>query len=214
MADQLGIYNGALLICGERFLGSLTEERGPRRLLDHVWNTGGVRACLEEGQWHFATRTTRIAYDQAVTPQFGYARAFSKPTDWVLTCAVCSDEYFRSPLVRYADEIDYWFADLDTIYVSYVSDDSEFGNNLARWPEAFREFVQAHFASRIILKLSNSVDELKKVEAIREDFLTRAKNKNAMQGPTVFPARGSWGLARNRNVSRRDGGGFSGNLIG
>jgi hypothetical protein len=48
--------------------------------------------------------------------------AFAKPTDWVDTSAVCQDEYFRVPLLQYADEVGYWFADLDEIYVKYVSD--------------------------------------------------------------------------------------------
>ena len=107
MTDRLSIYNGALMLAGERFLASLTEEREPRRLLDHVWDTGGLKACLEMGQWAFAMRTTQVDYDTSVEPGFGYHRAFVKPDDWVLTSAVCEDEFFRSPLLRYWDEAGY-----------------------------------------------------------------------------------------------------------
>ena len=212
--NQLDLYNGALLLVGERFIASLSEEREPRRLLDRVWSSGGVKACLEKGQWSFAMRTIQADYDPSITPTFGYSRAFAKPDDWVLTSALCSDEYFRSPLTRYVDEAQYWYSDLDTIYVRYVSDDADYGGDLANWPESFREFVEAHFASKIILKLKNSEEELKTMIALRDKRLEEAKNASAMTGPTAFPARGSWSNSRNRFPNRRDGGGFTGNLIG
>lgn len=212
MSDQLSIYNGALLHCGERFLATLTEQREPRRLLDRVWSSNGVITCLEMGQWNFAMRTVQIDYDPSIQPSFGYNRAFQKPADWVLTSGLCEDEFFRSPLLRYWDEANYWYSDLDTMYARYVSSDVNYGLNLNKWPESFREFVEAHFASKIILKLSNSEEEVKRVEALRLKFLKTAKSRAAMAEPTSFPAQGSWSRSRNRFPNRRDGGPASGNL--
>lgn len=214
MADQLSIYNGALLICGEGFLANLTEEREPRRLLDFVWSDNGVKECLEAGQWNFAMRSSQIDYDPAVEPEWGFSRAYSKPTDWVLTSAVCSDEFFRSPLLRYVDEAGYWYGDLDTIYVRYVSSSITYGMNMGNWPEAFTKFVQAHFASRIVMRLSSSEPDHERVRKIKDRQLLEARNRSAMTGPTAFSARGNWTLSRNRFPSRRDGGGGSGSLIG
>jgi hypothetical protein len=139
MTTKLQLYNNALLLCGERALGSLTEEREPRRLLDQVYDTDGIKKCLEMGQWKFAMRTIQIDYDPDVSPTFGYQRAFDKPTDWVVTSSVCSDEYFRAPLLQYTDEAGYWYADLNTIYVRYVSDDAQYGKNIGSWPGSFLE---------------------------------------------------------------------------
>ena len=214
MADKLSVYNGALLVCGERFLANLEEEREPRRLLDHVWANNGVRTCLEEGIWFFAMRVVQIDYDPSVEPPYGYKRAFQKPDDWVVTASVCSDEYFRVPLTMYADDSGFLYSDLDTIYAQFVSDDITYGNDLSTWPETFREFVEAHFASKIILKLSNSDEELARVMKRRQACLTDAKNKSLMAQPTTFPAQGSWSRARNRFPNRRDGGNTSGSLIG
>lgn len=216
MTTQLDIYNGALLVCGERFLASLTEEREPRRLLDRVWSANGVKTCLEMGQWNFAMRSAQIDYDTSVQPSFGYGRAFVKPDDWVLTSAVCEDEFFRAPLTRYWDEAGYWYSDLDTIYVRFVSSDVLYGLNLNKWPDSFREYVEAFFASKIIKKLSNSEDEEERVFKEMKAKLKTAKSRAAMAEPTSFPARGAWGLARNRFPNRRDGGnsGSNGNLIG
>ena len=214
MTTQLDLYNGALLLCGERFLSTLTEQREPRRLLDRVWSSNGIQTCLEMGQWNFAMRTVQIDYDSSIAPSFGYNRAFQKPADWVLTSGVCSDEFFREPLTRYFDETGYWYSDLDTIYVRFVSSDVNYGMNLNKWPDSFREFVEAFFASKIILKLSNSQGEAERVENIRKACLKTAKSRAAMAEPTAFPARGNWSKSRNRFPSRRDGGNVSGSLIG
>lgn len=214
MADRLSIYNDALLLVGERALASLTEDREPRRLLDQVWNNGGVEMCLEEGQWRFAMCTLRVDYDPDIEPEFGYNRAFSKPDDWIATSSVCSDEFFRVPLLRYVDEAGYWYTDIDQIYVRYISSDANYGWNINSWPRSFAEFVSAHFASKITLKLSNDEDRLKLILGLREKLLRKAKSKTAMEDPTSFPAQGRWTKSRMRYGNRRDGGSNTGGLIG
>lgn len=212
MTDRLTVYNNALLIAGERALSSLTEDREPRRLLDQVWNSNGVKKCLSQGQWKFAMRTVMIDYDPSIEPGFGYRRAFEKPTDWVVTSAVCQDEYFRQPLIGYFDEAQYWYADLDTIYVRYVSDDASYGLDLTNWPDLFEEFVSTYFASKIVLKLTNGQEKLKGILAILKKAKSEAKSADAMADPTKFPAPGEWARARYRS-QRRDGG-SRGSLIG
>jgi hypothetical protein len=221
MTSRLSIYNDALLLCGERSITSLTVEEEGRRLLDQVWNNGGVRACLEEGQWMFAMRTIQIDYDPGIQPDYGYARGFDKPDDWVLTSAVCGDEFFRTPLLRYVDEAGFWFSDLDTIYVRYVSDDATYGGDLSLWPQSFVDFVAAHFASKIIIKLSNSEEKIRLFlnperpeHGIRGRAMTRARSRCAMASPTMIPAQGQWSSSRRRGTNSSDRGNISGNLTG
>lgn len=217
MTTRLELYNAALLICGERFISSLTEDREPRHLLDHVWDNDGVKQCLESGQWRFAMRAVRLDYDTAIDPEFGYRRAFSKPTDWCATAAVCSDEYFNAPLTQYIEETGYWFCDLDELYVRYVSNDSSFGGDLSLWPAKFADFVATFFASKIILKLTSDEKKRNAILHPRDGLLVRArkeaKSLDAMAGPTVFPARGSWVSSRGTGWGRRDRGSRS-NLTG
>ena len=223
MSDRLSLYNDALLLCGERSLASLTENREPRYLLDQVWEHNGVTFCLEQGQWFFAMRTAQTDYDPDVEPPFGYNRAFSKPVDWVLTSSLCSDEFFREPLTRYTDEAGYWYSDLDTIYVRYVSNDEADGLNLAGWPESFHQYVAAYFASLVILKISNDdrrVAILTNPTNPRASLLGRrlllAKSRCAMAEPTKFAAQGNWSSSRLGGWPRRnwDGGNTGGNLLG
>lgn len=224
--SRLLIYNGALLLCGERRLANLSENVEPRHLLDNVWNNGGVKTCLEQGQWRFAMRTVLIDYDPGIQPGFGYRRAFEKPSDWCVTAALCQDEFFRTPLLRYSDEAGYLYADLDALYWRYVSNDDAFGMNLGKWPELFREFVEAHFASKVIRKITS--DEAKISHILGEDgsgerrgalaaARRKAKNKDAMADPTRMQAQGGWTRAR-QGYGGRGGpmgdGGSSGSLIG
>lgn len=219
--SRLSLYNDALLMAGERALATLSDAVESRNLLDTVWNNNGVDACLEEAQWEFAMRTIQIDSDPGITPSYGYAYAFDKPTDWILTSALCSDEFFRAPLDRYVDEAGFWFADITPVYVRYVSNDSNYGGNMALWPRSFTEFVAAHFASKIILKITNDETRLKLFinpenpqKSVRGQALLNAKSRCAMAGPTAFSAMGSWSLARQRGVNRRDGGNTSGSLTG
>lgn len=218
---RLQLYNDALLLCKERAIASLTVEEEPRRLLDQVWNNGGVNRCLEEAQWEFAMRTLRIDYDPSVTPDFGYQRAFEKPSDWILTSALCSDEYFRVPVTGYVDESGYWYSDLDTLYVRMISNDAVYGGDLSKWPQSFCDFVAAHFASKIVAKLTSDekllimfINPERPQHSIRGQALLHAKSRCAMSGPTTFPAQGNWTAARNRGITRRDGGRTGGSLIG
>lgn len=218
---RLDLYNKALLACGERFLATLAEDREPRRLLDHVWDTGGVDYCLEQGAWQFAMRTGRIEVDPSFTPDFGYRNAFEKPEDWVSTWGVCSDEYFRTPLNEYADEVGHWFADIEPIYVQFVSNDATYGADLSKWPASFADYVGNYFASKIVGKLGGDKSEQLRAllgppgapeRGALQISLHKAKSLAARTQPARFPAEGSWTIAR-RGRTRRDGGN-RGSLIG
>ena len=170
------------------------------------------RHALRWGQWHFAMRTVKIDYDPAIEPDFGYTRAFDKPSDWVLTSGLCSDEYFRQPLLAYMDESGYWYADEDVIYVRYVSDDEDYGTDLNKWPNSFEDYVAAYFAEHVAPKLHGfDVNKLALIVSEKDRRLKVAKNKAAMALPTMMPARGSWSRARQRGV-RGDRGNIGGDL--
>ena len=213
---RLKIYNGALLNCEERPLAALTDDVEGRYALDEIWNDGGVRYCLEQAQWKFAMRSAKMTYDPAIAPDWGYRHGVAKPTDWVATSAVCQDEYYRVPLLQYADEIQYWFFDLEDIYVKWVSDAANYGSDLSKWPASFTEYVKGHFAEKVIARLSGgNEDRIARVVKLADKAKFLAKSKDAMAGPTTFPAQGAWLRSRfGRNNGSRDGGNRSGNLTG
>lgn len=221
--DRLALYNGALMLAGETFLATLTEQREPRRLLDQVWDVGGVRACIEKAQWHFAMRAVRLDHDPAYARDWGYAYAFSKADDWVQTSAVCSDEFFRTPITSYQDEVGYWYADVDPIYIRYVSDDAAFGGNMSKWPASFCNFVKCYFASEILPKLAGDrAEQMRRImgppgqpeKGQLHITFHMAKSSAAFGQPTQYPAQGAWSSARRGNRAGNRDGGNRGSLIG
>jgi hypothetical protein len=213
MPSQLSLYNGALLMLGERKLQSLTENREARRLLDTVWERDVVRECLEKGQWRFALRTQEIEYTPSIEPPFGYQYAFDRPDDLVGTAAVCSDEYFREPLLDYQLEGAYWFADINPIYVRYVSDDEQFGRDYSLWASSFTRVVEATMAEAIVERITQDKEQWKIIRAKMKDYLTDAKSGDVMEEPTKFPPPGSWVRSRRGRRSALDRGSRT-NLIG
>lgn len=195
-ASQLTIYNEALRLCEERRLATLSEARKPRFLLDDVWNDGGVLACLEEGSWNFGMRTVQVTYDPTIQPDFGFIHAFAHPADWVRSEGVAVDPYFETPLTRYSDERGYWWADLEVLFVRYVSNDAQYGMNLTLWPESFKQFVGAHFASKVVGSLTKDKEVQAAVAKARKDTLMAARGKDGLNEPPGFFPRGQLSRAR------------------
>lgn len=208
MTTQLSLYNGALLALKERKLASLSDNTEARRALDSAWE-GAVKYCLEEGFWTFALRTAKITKDLNFTASFGYKNKFIKPTDFVRLAGLCYDEYLNVPLNAYTDEAGAWYADVDTIYVSYVSDDASYGGNMGRWPESFTNFVQLYLADTAGGRITGKDGTVK--DAF-DDAEKEARSKDAMNKPTKFMPQGRFTAAR----GGRSGGdrGNKGSLIG
>jgi hypothetical protein len=202
-ASKLSLYNGALALLKERPLASLAENREPRRALDTAWDGGAVKACLEDGQWKHAKRTVMLDASPSITPGFGYQYGFDKPTDCVRIVGVWSDEMLTQPFRQYREESGYWFGTLETMYVSYVSDDVDYGMDLSLWPQSFVELVEAELAKKVAGPQTEKGEEMEKVRATR---LTEALSHDATGDPTKYPPAGNWVRARGgRGGSYRDG---------
>lgn len=209
---KLQIYNGALRLLEERKLSSLSENREPRRVLDDIWDEGAIDACLEMGLWNFATRSVKAEYSPSVEPPFGLAFAFDKPTDWIQTAAVCYDAHYTTPCIQYVDEAGYWFADVDTLYIKYVSNLNTYGADLSLWPQSFAKMVQAYMALEAVGRITGNKTDRQVVEREFNLRLSAARNKDAMNEPTKFPAVGSW--VGSRGSSGRGDRGYRNRLIG
>lgn len=196
MASKLTLYNGALTCLGERKLASLTENREPRFKLDDIWDNDLVDRVLQHGQWNFATRTVELTASTSTTPAFGYQFAFDKQNDHIRTVGVASDEYFINPLTQYTDEAAWWFADIEVIYVRYISNDSQYGNDFSLWPANFTEYVEFYLAYKVAPRLTgveySETGLLKKMKL----QLGEAKATDAMESPTKFPPKGNWASSR------------------
>jgi hypothetical protein len=210
MASRLSLYNNALsTYLGERTLASLTEDRKPRRILDRVYDEALI-FCLEQGQWNFAMRAVEIGASESVESEFGQRYVFTKPEDWIRTCAVSSDDRFQTPITTYADETEYWVADVDPIYVRYISSDPDFGLNLGIWPSTFTEYVTVSLARRACIGVTSdkamfrdlmNLERRARLDAMAKDALNEAQPRFAPPGTWVTSRTGGKTLGR-RNYQR------------
>lgn len=197
MTTTLSLANGALrLLKSNRPLTQSEYTNGTReqaRAVKAAIDGGALTYCLEAGQWKFAMRTAMVDASPSVEPDFGYAYAFDKPTDFVRTSSVYSDEYMQCPLSDYRDEAGFWFSSFETIYVRYVSDDAQYGMDMSLWPQSFVKFVEAHLASEIAGPLTG---EGKDMLRLRKTLLGEALGLDAMADPTRMLPAGNWAKAR------------------
>lgn len=194
--SRLTIYQGACAIIGERKLLTTTENRLVRRELDGVWDRGGINTCLASGLWHFAKRAIQWNYDPSFTPPFGYQCVFELPSDWVRWMSVCTDSYFNQPLLQCSTEGQYFYCDLQQLYVAYVSNDPGFGMNMAAWPDKFQRYVEAYFGAEVCQRVTGSDKKTLEVQNARDRLLNEAKSTDAMNESTTLLPAGNWRQAR------------------
>jgi hypothetical protein len=212
--SRLQLYQIAARAVGERSVDSLTESSETRRLLDEVWSqgNGAVRYWLEQGYWDFATRAVKLDPSSDVTMDFGYSEAFEKPSDFVRLDMISADERFSYPLTDFEIEGNYIFADVDPLYLRFISDDADFGGDFSKWPETFTMWAGHDLGYRALSsRLKNDTDDERLQKKVKR-LLVDARSKDAQQAPPRFPPPSSWEQARyGRRGSER---GKRGRLIG
>jgi len=206
MTTRLALYNRGLRYCGQSKIASLTEESESRRVMDDVWDEGAIDSCLEQGLWNFATRTISLSYSPSVTTPFGYLNAFDIPTDWIRTFQISTDANFVTPLNDFQETTGYWLCNFEDIYVRYISNDSEYGNDLSRWPKSFERYFALFMAVEAAPRLRANGEAQDQLKKDLEDALHDARSKDAANTGTKFPPSGGWLTAR-RGANR--GVGFS-----
>jgi hypothetical protein len=193
---QLTLYQGACAVLGERILQSLTENREVRRALDDIWNRDWLSTCLANGLWHFAKRAIQWNYDPSYTPPFGYQCVFEIPSDWVRWMSVAVDPYYENPLLQCSTEGQFFYCDLQQLWVAYVSNDPGFGMNFAAWPENFTRYVEAYGAAEVCQRVTGDENKTNAVQQKREMLLNKAKSTDAMNESTTLLPAGNWRQAR------------------
>lgn len=180
MADRLAIYRGALRLLGNGAgLSSLTETNPTRFRLDEAW-ADSVNYMLAKGLWNFAMRSVELTEDEDVEPLFGRLYAFSKPDDWVRTASISQDGTFREGYEQYEDETDWWYADINPLYVRYVSDDDEYGWNVGAWRQPFAKALEAYLAYECGLPISSDKSNRNDLYNVFTKLLKEAKTLDAV----------------------------------
>jgi hypothetical protein len=175
------------------------DDESPRKVaLDYALDHKAVETVLELISWGFARQSVKLTADDVVDPQWGFQNAFAVPSDMIRINAISGDEYFRNAIPYYREE-DYFFCDVDSVYVSYVS--SNFATALSSWPAYFHNLVAAEIAKRCGTVPGANIG---KAMAKYKEYKSEAYNTDAQRNPPQVIATGSWVGARDWYPTRRN----------
>jgi len=181
MTSRLELYNGALAHLSTIRLANLTENRGERFELDAVYDKV-VAGCLAAGGRKFAKRSAMLTYNQEVDVEFGKMYPFDVPDDFVRLMKIASDEEMKHE-IDFEYEHGQWFCNEQTIYIAYVSDDEEYGMDLALWPPSFTEYAESSLAYRSSIPITKDRGTRNDLIILNRQHLQTAKKYDAIGEP-------------------------------
>lgn len=167
--SQLGLYNEALVLLGQRKLDDLSENRESRRRLDdafrldsslnaYPYKAGAIMYCLEMVKPNFASEIAVLNSPTASTTIFSYKHTL--PTDCVCVVKPYSDNKLDQPVSKSVIQNRLLYTDFSTIYLRYITENREFNE----WDESFGMFVAAYLAKECAPRLApDKVAEIDKV---------------------------------------------------
>ena len=202
MASKLSIYRGALRLLGPHELAALTDDRPERYQLDDAWDDAAAYV-LQDGLWNFAIRSATVT--QSGTTIAGWDYAFTKPTDLVRLVGISNESTFLVGFEDYQDQGGKWYANVDTLYVRYVSNDASYGLSIASWPASFAKAMEAYLAFETGLPVSGDRGNRNDLFQLYRSRLARAKALDAFDESVKFPPAGRLVRSRYGNRLSKDG---------
>lgn len=203
MVTKLQLYNECLGHLGPVRLGAsgLTENRSDRREIDAVYD-GVLQGMLERGLWFFALRSVMIEPDTDVDARFGLPYTYSMPTDYVRLRSICTDEAQTQEDRTYKREGRVIFSVYPVLYLTYVSNDTNYGLNLGAFSQLYAEAVAAELAYKSGLPIAKDRGTKNDLFVIKKRILVEAKRLEAVDERVKEKPPGTWSLSRSGRNDR------------
>ena len=183
---KLGIYNGALLLLGQRALASDTEAREPRFDLDNLYDNGGVDYCLEMVKPRYASKVIFLtgATPTAIT-QLTWQTDLPD-ADFLALVDLFADGKLEQPIEKFYREADFVLSDFENLYCRYIQDFATSG--LTNMTPSFGRVVMAYFARELSVKYDpDSYDGIDKELAARVQIIADIELANEPQTMGLLP---------------------------
>jgi hypothetical protein len=202
MATKLSLYRTALRFLGPHELATDTDDRPERYQLDDVYDDA-IAYMLEQGLWNFAMRSAVLT--ASGSPIAGWDYTFSKPSDIVRLAGISYEPTYSQGFEDYQDQNGKWYANVDTLYVRYVSNNSSYGLDLAKWPPTFAKATAAYMAFESGLPISGDRANRNDIFSLHKSLLARSKTLDAFDESVKREPAGRLVRARLASRSGRDG---------
>lgn len=202
MVGKLQMYNMVLGHLGPTRFSTLNDNRPDRREIDAVWDQS-VQAMLERGCWFFALRTQLITPDNDVATRFGFTYAYRLPNDYVRLRLISLDEAQRIEDPDYRREGAYVFSNQAQLYVTFVSNDVNYGLNLGRWTQMFADATACEMAFNCGLPIMKDRGTKNDLFVIKKRMLDEAKRLDAVDERVKGKPTSSWVNSRMGSLGSR-----------
>lgn len=211
---QLSLYNMALTRhLGQGKLLSLTENNKSRRALDACY-VAVLDECLEQGYWKHARKDVPLTGVDMTNSDFspadfgldfvntsGFSYAFRLDVDY----ADCLQFYILSlteersvPFNDYKFANGIILANVDMLYMTYISNHVSYGLNYALWSPVFSRWVGCALAESICYEITQDKSLVEIIEKRAKRYKREALSRDFMEGPTQRLPQGSWVMSRFR----------------
>ena len=197
MTDAVGICNLALQRLGAKSITSLAEDSTAGRECNRVYNHARDSE-LRSHPWSFARTRAQIAAD-STAPSFGFANAFSLPSDYVRLLPARSVANTSVTLGGIDASIDWQIegrkiltndkSRLDIVYLKTVTDPNDFDT-------LFVDLLVSRIAMDVAEKVTQSNTKKANAEGRYKVAKDEAKKANAFERPPQEAPEDTWVLAR------------------
>lgn len=175
MASDASIASDALILLGLTAIADLEQDTQSARDIRAVYEQCRDE-LIEEHPWRFARARVALAR-LAATPTWGYAYAFSLPSDCIKVIeAVPASPHEIEGGKLLSDE-----KTVSVLYVRRVKDPNAM-------PPLFRAALAAKLAARVAFKLKGQ-SEVERMEGLFKERISKAKAANAFESEDVEPTR-------------------------
>jgi len=189
--DLRDLYNKALQILKLPPLISNDDESERRVAIDYALDTGAIETVFDLINWNYNVKVAEIDEDGVYSPTFGYTYRFAVPADMTRLYGISADDRFLNPLSNWYREGAYFFADVQTIYIKYLSTDQH--STISAWPRYMFNLVAAEIA-RSCCHLPGV--DYNHVERKYQEYKIEAYNTDAQRQPPKLISSGSWNRSR------------------
>jgi hypothetical protein len=210
MTTKLEVYNIAMRYLGAVRLhptNGLTENRPDRKELDAVYDHS-LALMLLEGIWYYAIRTIEITADPDIEPAFGFPYAYAHPEDFVALAKISNDPYLRNEIGEFSNENKVIACSYPSIYMSYISNGTDYGLDLGKMSAKFVEAWGCRMAMMTGLPVTGQRNDDESLEVKFRRRLDDALGKEALDQRVKGKPPGRWTQSRGfagGNVHIRNG---------
>jgi hypothetical protein len=188
--SKIDIANGALALCGETSITSLSQDGKSARIVNRSYDLVRKRVLMKY-RWNFAKARTTIAADPTA-PDSGFLHRHRIPNDFLFLIGLYDDEEdqrnYTSSTIVYKLEGQFILCDSTPLKIVYGQDVTD----TSQYDPMFATVLTHYLATHIFYDLTKGVDRYQALVGEREQAVKEAKFAHAIQNTPEILTSSTW----------------------